>query len=359
MRVFTTEGRRSAENLFRFACSQWPEGNIAVVDICFPYFAKNYQYPRTLRYQDLPIVRAPQYKLSEPNPEQESKPIELLLRFDGVVSERYVPTISDLSDLCSNATSVTFADRLFYQPAMTFQLFVEHFMPHLADTDNLVLDTWHSGCTAEESLTKSLDEGMTTSDLAFSAAIGAGRAKRYFDYNYHLNGNIVFGDLYRKLSGSAAPIHMSKNMVLVLYMIRKLGSVERWGFEHIMSTWRGWKREGDGFEIGTVPSRQMLVPNLVMLGLVATEKLASKQETVTLDNEGRVIKERAREYHSLTSLGERFLECLHPDCYDPFQPRRIDTWQKLGFSEAMPQIDRYIKTYFGKQIRFQSKLFRV
>lgn len=358
MRVFTTEGRRSAENLFRFACSQWPEGDIAVVDVCFPYFAKNYLYPRTLRYQDLPLVRDPQYKISEPNPEQESKPIELLLRFDGIVSERYVPTISDLSDLCSNATSVTFADRLFYQPAMTFHLFVEHFTPHLAKTDNLVLNTWHSGCTAEESLTKSLDEGMTTSDLPFSAAIGAGRAKRYFDYNFHLNGNIVFGDLYRKLSGSAAPIHMSKNMVLVLHMIRKLGSVERWGFEHIMLEWRGWKKDGATFEIGTIPSRQALVPNLLELGLVKTEKLESTLKTVCASSSG-VVVEKTRDYHSLTDLGIRFLESLHPDCYDPFMPRRLEEWQAAGIQAAKPQIDRYIKTYFGKQIRFQSILFRI
>lgn len=357
MRVFTTEGRRSAETLFNFACSQWPDGDIAVVDVCFPYFAKNYQYPRTLRYQDLPLVRATQYKISEPMPEQESKSIELLLRLDGVVSERYVPTISDLSDLCSNATSVTFADRLFYQPAMTFQLFVEHFTPHLAKADNLVLNTWRPGCTAEESLTKSLDEGMTTSDPAFSAVLGAGRAKRYFDYNFHLNGNIVFGDLYRKLSGSSAPIHMSKNMLLVLYLIRKLGSVERWGFEHIMLEWRGWKKDGDTFEIGTIPSRQALVPNLVELGLAKTEKLPSSVKAVSSGPNG-VTVEYTRDYHSLTDLGLRFLESLHPDCYDPFMPRRLEGWQAMGIEAAKPQIDRYIKTFFGKQIRFQSKLFR-
>ena len=357
MRVFTTQGRRSAANLFEFACAQWPDGDIAVVDICFPYFAENYLYPRTLRYTELPTVRDPQYKMSEPQPEKESKPIELLHRSGGVVSERYVPTISDLSDLCSNATSATFADLIFYQPVMTFQLFVEHFMPHLAHTENLVLDARHPGESPQESLANSLAAGMTTRHPQFLSALTEARAKRYFDYNFHLNGNVVFGDLYRHLSGLNAPIHMSKNMVLVLYMIRKLGSVERWGFERIMCDWRGWKKDGESSEIGTIPSRQTLVPNLVALGLVKTAELPSSLETVCSSASGVTVKS-TRDYHSLTELGLRFLESLHPDCYDPFMPRRLEGWQAAGIEASKTQIDRYIKTYFGKQIRFQSKLFR-
>lgn len=354
MRVFTTEGRRPAETFFKFACSQWPDGDIAVIDVCFPYFAKNYLYPRTLRYQDLPLVRPAQYRLADPDPSEGDKPIELLLRSGGVVSESCVPTISDLTDLCSKATSATFADRPFYQPVMTFQLFVENFMPHLATSEcAVIVNRW----LPAKGLADALAEGLTTSSQVFKDALGSAQAKRYFDYNFHLNGNIVFGDLYRKLSGSMAPIHMSKNMVLVLYMLRKLGSVERWGFERIMREWRGWKNDGEVFEIGTIPSRQSLVPNLVELGLAKTEKLPSSVKTVCSGPDG-VTVEYTRDYHTLTDLGLRFLESLHPDCYDPFMPRRLAGWQGAGFEASKPQIDRYIKTYFGKQIRFQSKLFR-
>lgn len=358
MRVFSTQGLRQSEAVFKFACSHWPNDDILVVDICFPYFAKNFRFPRTISYQDLPAVSPVGYKISEPAPLHESKPIELLLRLSGEVSARHVPSISDLTDLCSNASSVTFAGRLFYQPVMTFQLFVEHFTPHLAGKENAVLDFLHPGQSIEEVLAGSIEAGVTTKDPRFIASLDEAQVRRYFDFNYHLNANIILGDLYRHLSGEAAPVHLSKNMVLVLYLIRKLGSVERWGFEHIMRNWRGWKREGKSFEIGTIPSRQELVPNLVKLGLVKTEALESSIETVCASASGMEVM-NTRDYHCLTDLGTRFLECLHPDCYDPFLPRRLDKWQQDGIKAARPQIDRYIKTYFGKQIRFQSKLFRL
>lgn len=308
------------------------------------------------------MVRLPEYKFRDFPEPSDDQPFGLRMRQGGVVTSYTRPTSQTLKAICAKATSVVFADRFFYQPVMTFHLFVEHFVPHLAGSESLVLDFMNYrdnsyGSSPEERFSRALSDGKTTAGADYSRVLSEAQAKRYFDYNFHLNGNVVFGDLYRKLNGSAAPIHMSKNMVLVLYLLRKLGLVESWGFQHILHNWRGWKREGDVCEIGTIPSRQKLVPNLVELGMVKTEALPSSLETVCADASGGVSTVSTREYHSLTDLGLRFIESLHPDCYDPFMPRRIEGWQAAGIDASKSQIDRYIKTYFGKQIRFQSKLF--
>lgn len=359
MRVIFNESRRRAEAIFPLACDQWPSEDIAMVVMSFPHFASAFDFPRTLRYQDLPQVRDPAYKLRPVTLEPASHPIRVLTRINGVVSHSAPYRPEDLLLLCQQASAAVFADRLFYQPVQTFGLLVSNFMPRLAGATHQVIDQMHldKGPLAEQ-WAQEHAFGRTSKDPDYQGFLNEAKVKRYFDYNFHLNGNVVFGDLYRKLSGSAAPIHMSKNMVLVLYLLLKLGTVERWGFEHILCNWRGWRRQGEVCEIGTIPSRQMLVPNLVQLGLVKTVSLASSLETVSLDESGARATASTRDYHSLTDLGLRFCESLHRDCYDPFMPHRIQGWQEQGFDVSKPLIDRYIKTYFGKQIRFQSKLNR-
>jgi hypothetical protein len=58
---------------------------------------------------------------------------------------------------------------------------------------------------------------------------------------------------------------------------------------------------------------------------------------------------------SISPRGESFLGLLHPDCEDPDLPARIDNWMTKGFDASRPVIDRYTKTYFGKQMRFYAK----
>jgi hypothetical protein len=51
----------------------------------------------------------------------------------------------------------------------------------------------------------------------------------------------------------------------------------------------------------------------------------------------------------LSDLGHRYLDSLHPSCEDADLPFRLDAWSKLPEVEAKAKIDRYIRTFFGKQ----------
>lgn len=56
-----------------------------------------------------------------------------------------------------------------------------------------------------------------------------------------------------------------------------------------------------------------------------------------------------------TALGETFLSALHPDCEDRDLAGRLHLWCEEGLASARPKIDRYIRTFFGKQMRFLSQ----
>lgn len=53
----------------------------------------------------------------------------------------------------------------------------------------------------------------------------------------------------------------------------------------------------------------------------------------------------------ISARGQALLESLHPDCEDPDLPYRLDTWVRDG-EASLPAMDRYIRTFFGKQLRF-------
>ena len=55
---------------------------------------------------------------------------------------------------------------------------------------------------------------------------------------------------------------------------------------------------------------------------------------------------------SITPLGTAFVAALHPDCRDFDLPFRLDAWMSMGVEVAEPAIERYLKTFFGKQLRF-------
>ena len=54
---------------------------------------------------------------------------------------------------------------------------------------------------------------------------------------------------------------------------------------------------------------------------------------------------------AVTDLGLRFLDMLHPDSEDRDLPFRLHAWTFLPEDVAGPKVDRYLRTFFGKQIR--------
>lgn len=84
-------------------------------------------------------------------------------------------------------------------------------------------------------------------------------------------------------------------------------------------------------KIGSVTSFTQILENLSIVGLIDFD----------------------RKNISITNTGRDLLLRIHPDCCDKDLPFRLADWQR-NWPNSKPQIDRYIKTFFGKQKRFNT-----
>lgn len=160
-----------------------------------------------------------------------------------------------------------------------------------------------------------------------SGAISHGRVKRYFDWNWNANALVVLGSTARGMGLDYSPV--SKYSLQLLYWLAGRGPVTEGTVYLNMSRWRGSGKLRATQELGSMASRVAMLHKLSEAGLIA------------MTEEGIIA----------TPIGLKFLSKLHPDCYDPDLPSRLAAWCSEGL-DAIPAVDRYIKTFFGKQKRF-------
>lgn len=200
-----------------------------------------------------------------------------------------------------------------------------------------------------------LDEGLTVADPAFEHLAGSGKAKQYFDYLWTLNSLPVFGELLRA-TGAADELSRARSYseedgdfwssMLSKYALQALLLLEKdeareWKRGEVSLLMHGNPLSKKESPIGTAMSRETIVDWLIRADLLEYIPAARP-----LDVQLR-ISER----------GEMFLGLLHKDCFDPDLAHRIAVWGQT-WPESKPQIDRYIRTFFGKQLRFQSRALR-
>jgi DNA topoisomerase IA len=164
--------------------------------------------------------------------------------------------------------------------------------------------------------------------------------RRHFDYNYLLNAYPIMGMTSEKACGQRLAWPLSKHELQVLYFMRDRKGLNDGQLCQVMQNWKGTGRYNTKgwdwyYGIGNPASRTTIMENLLKQGLL---ERVDKRKLV------------------ISPKGERLLQFLHPDCEDPDQVMRIHSWAELPIDVAKSKIDRYIKTFFGKQKRFLSKV---
>lgn len=164
--------------------------------------------------------------------------------------------------------------------------------------------------------------------------------RRHFDYNYLLNAYPIMGMTSEKAFGQRLAWPLSKHELQVLYFMRDGKVLNDGRLFEAMQRWEGTgrydpKRWDYYYGIGNPASRATIMENLKAQGLLE-----------------RIEKHKL----VITPKGERLLQFLHQDCEDPDQVLRIYEWAELPLDVAKEKINRYIKTFFGKQKRFLSKV---
>lgn len=185
-----------------------------------------------------------------------------------------------------------------------------------------------------ETIRNAIMAGENTLNEGFRTMACSYEAKRFFTYNWAVNALMLF-DHPAKESGNPENKFVSKYALLTLYHMREveqeeIGNLMRW-----MRDNPGTGKYHDQYaHIGSPTSYDAIITSLVQQGYLSTE-------------DGRK--------HEITENGRKFLSMLHPDCHDPDIAYRISQWGE-DWPNSRPKMEKYIRTYFGKQKRYLSRI---
>jgi hypothetical protein len=174
-------------------------------------------------------------------------------------------------------------------------------------------------------------------DPDFAKMAGIGRARQYFNNLYLLNSLPVFGRTLAMAGIDTAGDlgFMPKYSLQMLLLLKRLepgplteNDLLRLQVENPVS--------GTKSPMGSPISRFEIFSWLLRSGCLNALERSEKQK---------------RQKYSLSDRGRRLASLIHKDCFDPYLGSRIHRWGET-WPESKPAIDRYIRTFFGKQKRF-------
>lgn len=182
-----------------------------------------------------------------------------------------------------------------------------------------------------EAIEQALSQPVTTD--AFAQDWAYAQTKRYFDWNWNVNAQAVLNLVARDAGLPASRYPLSKFNLQLLYWLRDNGNLPLSKVIQAMTYWKGTGKYAPSSHFGSAMSRVAIWNTLVEAGLALE------------DSRGRC---------TLTASGALFLSKLHPGCLDADLPHRLHQWCTLGLPESKKNIDRYLKTFFGRQLRFRA-----
>lgn len=310
---------------------RFPQSDLAVVFAPFVFGASTAivpHYPRGLKLKDYPRVTAPVFDLNPVDKLAEAfKP--KMIQADGALIA-CDPSIQP-ADLIRSADRILCATDPDASGASAFETLITL----AAGPERLnACDAISLYALDAASIEKAIDALSPYKTSPMSALAAQGMVKRYFDWNWNVNGLAVLGHAMRLAGVPADAPPLSKYALQLLYALRDGRSLTESGVHSLMAHWPGTgrytqkqPRSVDG--LGSPASRNQILANLR-----AADLLQWTESQVRLSDRGLAL-----------------LTALHPDCEDPDLPFRLADWCAQGV-EAYPAIFRYLKTFFGKQMRF-------
>ncbi len=220
-------------------------------------------------------------------------------------------------------------------PGDSSWLALDHALGHLSLPPATEVRTPLIECLWSEELRSSFRNAGRAGDAVYAAKVLRACISRRFDYGYQVNALAVLRRTMEEAGVTRGVDVPSKFAVQTLYLLRARGPLTEGYLIDAMADWRGTGRyEREPYRgIGNAASQSPIVEYLKASGLAEVD--------------GRMLR--------VSPLGHRFLGLLHPDCEDPDLRFRIDAWKGMPEEEANARVDRYLRTFFGKQIRYLAK----
>lgn len=310
-----------------FARKHWPSDDITFIHVV-PYLNIRFRYPHALKWADYPHVSEPQNTVAPlalaPAP-MRFMPDGLML--EGLRPEDALPHLRR-ADLIVCACDPDHTGAVSFDVAMDCLLGAERasMCPSLRIS------------ALDDASVEAAFAGMAPFGEVLAASAEYGRVKRYFDWNFNVNSYAVLGAAQRRAGVPDVPL--SKYALQLLYGLRNRPPMTDGLVINLMQKWAGTGRYlaragAAGLRFGSAASRLRILDNLLEAGLVARTEVDGKHAV------------------QVSARGQALMNLLHPDCEDPDLPFRLHAWCEAG-AASKPAIDRYIKTFFGKQKRFMA-----
>ncbi|WP_126223446.1 hypothetical protein [Burkholderia ambifaria] len=304
----------------------WPDADIVFVHVV-PYATVGYSYPRGLKWHEFPLVSEPVDRLAPwaewPCPLYRMSAGGALSSGGSMDSGRFTA-----ADLIVCACDPDHTGTVAFDVLMR-QVFGDE---RARDCPALMLQAFD-----EAAIERALAD-LRPFGQACSASLAYGRVKRYFDWNWNVNGLAILGEAQRRVGVAAGAPPLSKYALQLLYALRHRPPQTDGTVVGLMQAWPGTGRytaqPGSGFpRMGSPASRLPIIDNLGKAGLLDWREVSGRHAL------------------SVSERGHALLGRLHPGCEDADLPFRLHAWCEQG-EDSKPAIDRYIKTFFGKQKRF-------
>lgn len=286
-----------------------------------------FRYPRGLKLEDFPTVDFANFSLNE---QHEWKPVTLA----SIMSDdmQYLQmSYADVISAIQNAKSVIYLGEPHGSAIYNFERVLELCPP----TTNRTTAYYDWKTYSRSELAKVLRE---PAGLEFHKLTRWAEVKRYFEYNWQRNSVAVFAPAFKRHCDSQDLSKLSKYGLQALYFIRDCGEkgpVKEYQLYRNFSEWPGTGKYEKN-SLGSPRSFSSILDQVLELNLAKVVALSSSRPRIVY----------------LTEAGEAFLKELHPGCKDLDLPARIQVWAQEGFEKSKPAIDRYIRTYFGRQMVF-------
>ncbi|HDR9131985.1 MULTISPECIES: type IA DNA topoisomerase [Burkholderia cepacia complex] len=316
--VFVVEKPFIVRELAHHLSARWPRSKVYAITTLYVGLYE-FRYPRGLGLSAFPYVGDPSWK---PRPLETTPVWEIHAGLAARIDQ-------EPAELLRAADAIWYAADPDPSGAVAYHVLLTQCLGEAAAVSTrpalriLSLD--------DASVEAEFDAGATTSDAWFVACRNAGLARRFFDFNFNTNSLALFGAALRS-AGVKSEYAVSKYSLQLLYKLRKRPAYSEGELLCDMEKWIGTGRYAPS-PLGSPASRATILEGLQLAGLIAW------------NSDGRIV---------LTELGQTFLQRLHPDCLDADLPARIGQWES-AWPASRPNVERYLRTFFGKQKRFVTR----
>jgi hypothetical protein len=304
---------------------RWPMESIVFVH-AMPFVNIRFSYPRGLKLHEFPVLSEPRDRLVS---WEEWACAPLVLAADGSLAQ--VPMSPELFTAADHIVCACDADPT---GAVAFSVLMQRVF---GDGRAIACPTLTLRSLDDASIEAAFGNLGEFGSVA-GVNLAYGSIKRYFDWNWNVNSLAVLGETQRRAGVPDGAPAMSKYALQLLYGMRYERPRTDGTVVSVMHHWQGtgrYKGQTGRWRprLGSASSMAQMLENLLAAGLLDRIPVGGQN--------GLVVSER----------GHTLLRLLHPDCEDPDLPFRLHAWCEEGAS-AKPAVDRYIRTVFGKQLRF-------